>query len=250
MWILIVKDGLILLKNKKDAVLQVGAIGMAISMAIVSPYGYVQGISGRDNFQKLCLKGRETTKITENVRNIEQKCKVILPEETPMPTPNVEENISDSMNYEKEWFYKVVFAEAGYCDLDEQEAVALAIWNRADHKLENIVSEVNKENQFSVVKNGKVYAWIDGEEREVTMEDITDVTFQAVQNVIDGKETEVERLLKEEAARLGLDQEEYAEGGPIYFYNPEYCSDAENAKRVNVQCKVQVGQQTFYKSRG
>lgn len=236
-------------KNKKDSVLQVGAItiGIAMSVAVVTPYCYAENIPEKDNCQQLYSTGGESIEVTGEVRHIEQKCQVIFPEATPLPTPNVEENIRNSMNNEIEWFCKVVFAEAGYCELDEQEAVALAIWNRVNHKLENIVSEVNKEDQFSVVRNGKVYAWINGENREVTMEDITDVTFQAVQNVMDGKESEVERLLKAKAASLGLDQEEYAEGGPIYFYNPEYCSEEENAYRESVQCKVQVGKQTFYK---
>ena len=233
-------------KNNKDAVFAI-TMGIALSVAVITPYCYAENIPEKDNCQRLYLAGGESIEGTGAVRRIEQKCQVIYPEVTPLPTPNVEENIRDNMNNEKEWFCKVVFAEAGYCELNEQEAVALAIWNRANHKLENIVSEVNREAQFSVVKNGKVYAWINGENREVTMEDITDVTFQAVQNVIDGKETEVERLLKAKAASLGLDQEEYAEGGPIYFYNHEYCSDEENAYRESVQCKVQVGKQTFYK---
>lgn len=233
-------------KNNKDAVFAI-TMGIALSVAVITPYCYAENIPEKDNCQRLYLAGGESIEGTGAVRRIEQKCQVIYPEVTPLPTPNVEENIRDNMNNEKEWFCKVVFAEAGYCELNEQEAVALAIWNRANHKLENIVSEVNREAQFSVVKNGKVYAWINGENREVTMEDITDLTFQAVQNVIDGKETEVERLLKAKAKSLGLDQEEYAEGGPIYFYNPEYCSDEENAYRESVQCKVQVGKQTFYK---
>lgn len=140
-------------------------------------------------------------------------------------------------------FLKVVFTEAGICSLDEQEAVALSIWNRAKKDPNSIIEVLCASGQFTSVINGT--PCINGV--PVKLEEIPDTTKEAVINVINGKKTLVESLLEEEALRQGLDPKVYAEGGPVFFYEPRLITEKAVRDRAKIKCQVKVGYQTFYK---
>ena len=133
----------------------------------------------------------------------------------------------------------LVFAESGNQKTEGKISVAAVAINRKRDNIqfdeEDTISEVIfakrafasiKNVDFSEAKDGGCY----------------DAVIEAV-----NEEDPTEELLWEEAERLGLDPEIYAEGGALYFYNPDYCSEEELQKRNNIKCKVQIGDHIFYK---
>lgn len=160
------------------------------------------------------------------------------------------EVIAEPTSYESNYdmFLKLVAAESGNCGLDEQEAVAQCIWNRAGHDMNNIMAVATARGQFSTVKNGQAYANFSDGYRAVRTSDINDVTKEAVGNVVNGKTTVVEEALADTANQMGLSAETYASGGPVFFYSPKYCSESALADRAAIAVKVQIGNQVFYKA--
>ena len=160
------------------------------------------------------------------------------------------EVIAEPTSYDSNYdmFLKLVAAESGNCGLDEQEAVAQCIWNRAGHDMNNIMTVATARGQFSTVKNGQAYANFSDGYRDVRMSDINDVTKEAVENVVNGKTTVVEEALADTANQMGLSVETYASGGPVFFYSPKYCSESALADRAAIAVKVQIGNQVFYKA--
>ena len=189
-------------------------------------------ITRRDNFDD----EDEVAKISETAKNVEDaKDAEVIAESTSYDT-----------NYDM--FVKLVAAESGNCGLDEQEAVAQCIWNRAGHDMNNIMTVATARGQFSTVKNGQAYANFSDGYRAVRTSDINDVTKEAVGNVVNGKTTVVEEALTDTANQMGLSEETYASGGPIFFYSPKYCSESALADRAAIAVKVQIGNQVFYKA--
>lgn len=189
-------------------------------------------ITRRDNFddEDEAAKISETAKIVEDAKDAEV----------------IAESTSYDTNYDM--FVKLVAAESGNCGLDEQEAVAQCIWNRAGHDMNNIMTVATARGQFSTVKNGQAYANFSDGYRAVRTSDINDVTKEAVGNVVNGKTTVVEEALTDTANQMGLSEETYASGGPIFFYSPKYCSESALADRAAIAVKVQIGNQVFYKA--
>ena len=150
-------------------------------------------------------------------------------------------------NKDKLLLAKAIYAEAGICGVEEQEAVGLTILNRAKQSNCSIYEVLTPPGQFSSVIDGMPSMIVDGIIVPIEEEHITSQVWEVVERLSDGKETEIEKLLKEEAERLGLDTEKYAEGGPLYFYNPEAVSQKQLDSRKNVKCSVRIGYQVFYK---
>ena len=57
----------------------------------------------------------------------------------------------------------------------------------------------------------------------------------------------LQKIGSEKKPRLGLNSENYASGGALYFYSPEFTNSSELAARSNIKCKVQKGGHIFYK---
>lgn len=142
---------------------------------------------------------------------------------------------------------KAIYAEAGICDVEEQEGVGLTILNRAKQSNCSIYEVLTAPGQFSSVIDGIPSMIVNKTIVPIEEEHITSQVWEVVERLSDGKETQVEKLLREEAERLGLDTEKYAEGGPLYFYNPEAVSQKQLDSRKNVKCSVRIGYQVFYK---
>lgn len=142
---------------------------------------------------------------------------------------------------------KAIYAEAGICGVAEQEAVGITILNRAKQDNCSIYEVLTAPGQFSSVINGKPSMIVNKTVVPIEEEHITSQVWEVVEILSEGKETEVEKLLREEAERLGLDVEKYAEGGPLYFYNPDAVSQKQIDSRKNVKCSVKIGYQIFYK---
>lgn len=142
---------------------------------------------------------------------------------------------------------KAIYAEAGICGVEEQEAVGITILNRAKQWNCSIYEVLTAPGQFSTVINGKPSMIVNKTVIPIEKEHITAQVWEVVERLSEGKETEVEKLLRAEAEKLGLDVEKYAEDGPLYFYNPDAVSQKQLDSRKDVKCSVRIGYQVFYK---
>lgn len=135
-------------------------------------------------------------------------------------------------------------AESGLEDFEGRVAVAAVIINRLeDSEFPDTFWEVMTErNQFSSVKNGKIF--ICGE--EITFEDVTQETIDAVERALGGEDP-TEELLSNKARQKGEDVIEYAEGGALYFYNPEPLKRKALSERANIKVKIAIDHHIFYK---
>lgn len=142
---------------------------------------------------------------------------------------------------------KMTYAEAGLEDVEGQIAVAAVILNRQNSSKfpDTLEGVITQSGAFSSVRNGEVYI-MTANPYVLEYEDIPERTIEATQRALNGEDP-TEQLLWEEAVRLGLDPEEYAAGGALFFYNPNACSDEALQQRANIQCKVQIGNHIFYK---
>lgn len=145
---------------------------------------------------------------------------------------------------EKEFFQRLVFAEAGLQDEEAQLAVAAIILNRVESPIfpNNIREVAYQKGQFSCVREEKIYIL----DQEVNMQMIPAKTVNAVNRALAGEDPTEEVLLRE-ALRLGLDPEKYAAGGALYFYNPNACSENALAARANIKLKTRFGSHLVYK---
>ena len=60
-------------------------------------------------------------------------------------------------------------------------------------------------------------------------------------------EDPTEVALEEKAKALGLDVEQYASNGALYFYNPKACSETALQQRENIKVSVKLGRHVYYK---
>lgn len=162
--------------------------------------------------------------------------------------PNIEEKYIIDVT-EEEVFYleALICAEIGDLPEEEQIATAATIINRVQSsnsdfsKLNTLTDVIFQKNQYSTVKDGKIYK----RETEVTPEMIKEVTKNAVQRALKGEDP-TEELLKEKAYSLGLDVEKYVENGATFFYSPRWSSTQAMAARANIKVKVQYGEHIYY----
>lgn len=138
----------------------------------------------------------------------------------------------------------VTYAEAGNQTLEQQLAVAATILNRVESEsFPNTIQEViSQKGQFSSVKGGTVMAF--GE--PVAFSDVPESCVEAAERALAGEDP-TEELLRQEAIRKGLNPDEYARGGALFFYNPDYCGNSEIEMRNSIQVKVEYGDHIFYK---
>ena len=142
---------------------------------------------------------------------------------------------------------KLTYAESGNQDYEGQVAVAAVILNRqaSENFPDTFEGVMTQKGAFSSVKNGNVYI-MTSKPYVIEYEKIPEKTIKATQDALNGYDP-TEELLWQEAVRLGLDPEKYAEGGALFFYNPKYCSESALMERNSIKCKVQIGDHIFYK---
>ena len=139
---------------------------------------------------------------------------------------------------------KITYAEAGNQTLEQQLAVAAVILNRVESEsFPNTIQEViSQKGQFSSVKGGTVMAF--GE--PVAFSEVPESCIQAAERALAGEDP-TEELLRQEAISKGFNPDEYASGGALFFYNPDYCGSSEIEMRNGIQVKVEYGDHIFYK---
>lgn len=158
-----------------------------------------------------------------------------------------EEWIVNLTQEELEDFYKIVYAEDGIEDEDTQVAVAATILNRmlSENFMHDFYAVIYQENAFSSVHDQKIYIMTE-EPYEVTLDMVPESTKNAVNRALLGEDP-TEEALREEARRLGLDEDKYAAGGALYFYYPGACGPEELARRQDISVQVNIGYQYYYK---
>lgn len=152
--------------------------------------------------------------------------------------------ISEENSADFQLLSMITYAEAGNQTLEQQVAVAATILNRVDSGSfpDSIEEVIFQRNQFSSVKGGKIYAI--GE--RVSFDTVPESCKEAARRALAGEDP-TEELLRQEAIRKGLDPEEYATGGALFFYNPKYTGSSELEMRNSIQVKVEFGDHIFYK---
>lgn len=139
---------------------------------------------------------------------------------------------------------EITYAEAGNQTEEQQVAAAATILNRVESdSFPNTIKEViMQKGQFASTINGHIYAC----GKTVDFSKVPDMTKEAARRALNGEDP-TENWLRKEAKRLGLNSENYASGGALYFYSPEFTSSSELVARSNIKCKVQKGGHIFYK---
>ena len=186
---------------------------------------------------------RQQQYVSRSIINQEPEIVVLLnleleqeqePELEPEPEEQTEFSEEDIVNLSC-----LVFAESGNQKTEGKISVAAVVINR---KRDNVQFE-EEDTIDEVIFAKRAFANIKNIDfSEAKSEGCYDAVIEAV-----NEEDPTEELLWDEAERLGLDPEIYAEGGALYFYNPDYCSEEELQKRNNIKCKVQIGDHIFYK---
>lgn len=153
-------------------------------------------------------------------------------------------NMNGYSEYDYELLCEITYAEAGNQTEEQQVAAAATILNRVESdSFPNTIKEViMQKGQFASTRNGHIYAC----GRTVDFSKVPDMTREAARRALNGEDP-TENWLRKEAKRLGLNSENYASGGALYFYSPEFTSSSELAVRTNIKCKVQKGGHVFYK---
>ena len=195
----------------------------------------------------------------EIARQMEEEARKKAEESLVDSTPSVVESTVESEGSEEksmetvnsqiaspdvELLAKITYAEAGNQTLEQQLAVAATILNRVESEsFPNTIQEViSQKGQFSSVKGGTVMAF--GE--PVAFAEVPESCVQAAERALAGEDP-TEELLRQEAISKGLNPDEYASGGALFFYNPDYCGSSEIEMRNSIQVKVEFGDHIFYK---
>lgn len=148
---------------------------------------------------------------------------------------------------EKNLLKMVVYAESGGSTVEEQMATAETILNRVATKRVSLTQVVFEKGQFACARNGDIYTGMGDSLRLMTLDRVSDVTAQAVEETLYAQSYITEALLTAEAIRLGKDPEVYAKGGALYFCELSGCSEKEQASRANIAVKIKIGDHIYYK---
>lgn len=153
-------------------------------------------------------------------------------------------NMNGYSEYDYELLCEITYAEAGNQTEEQQVAAAATILNRVESdRFPNTIKEViMQKGQFASTRNGHIYAC----GKTVDFSKVPDMTREAARRALNGEDP-TENWLRKEAKRLGLNSENYASGGALYFYSPQFTSSSELVARSNIKCKVQKGGHVFYK---
>lgn len=139
---------------------------------------------------------------------------------------------------------RVVYAESRGASVEEQMATTETILNRVVQNKSSITEVLIAKGQFQCVKSdGNVYTGLEPDLVLVTDERVSKEVSDAVEAAVYGEDDITESLLTAEAIRLGLDPKVYAEGGALYFYEPDpsIISEQELDSRANIKVKVKIG---------
>ena len=250
-------------ENRKSdfMVLIVVVIGIVISLLIFGPYLFPEKdenpveetteTNQQESFVEVTtmIYPNEETKVAEDEKEtLDVFTSNEVNERETEITENGNESESKVASYsEFQDFCRLTYAESGLESIEGQIAVAAVILNRQESlKFPDTFARVmNQSGAFSSVHNGEIYI-MTSNPYVISYENIPDKTIEATQRALNGEDP-TEALLWDEAVRLGLNPEEYAAGGALFFYNPNACSDTAIAERANIQCKVQIGNHIFYK---
>ena len=82
--------------------------------------------------------------------------------------------------------------------------------------------------------------------KPVDFSEVPKSCVEAAERALAGEDP-TEELLRQEAISKGLNPDEYARGGALFFYNPDYCGSSEIEMRNGIQVKVEYGDHIFYK---
>lgn len=152
---------------------------------------------------------------------------------------NAEYNPSEE---ERDFAYRLAFGEAGVeSALGQTLVINVAINNMKAEGYTNLIEEFTKEGRYSSVKGDKVYNCGKIVLTENVPQNIKDAVDEAFQ--VDYSE----KMLKEQAEKLGITDSKYWEGGALYFYNPDECSEYQNSIRQNVKVTFRCGDHLFYR---
>jgi len=145
---------------------------------------------------------------------------------------------------ELDFLEKLVFSESGNQPDLGQILVANAVLNRAKVSGQSVVQVGCASGQFSPVKNGVPCVRRNGKWIPVTEEMLTGQLKSNVRKALE-KDYSIE-LLQEVAMQKGITDPRYWEGGAKYFYNPNACSDEQNAARSSVKVEITIADHNFY----
>ena len=82
--------------------------------------------------------------------------------------------------------------------------------------------------------------------KPVDFSEVPESCVEAAERALAGEDP-TEELLRQEAISKGFNRDEYASGGALFFYNPDYCGSSEIEMRNGIQVKVEYGDHIFYK---
>lgn len=145
---------------------------------------------------------------------------------------------------ERQWMYKLVYAEAGIEDALGQIYVANVVINRAILYDIDLIEVSLQDGQFSCIHNGVPCVYRNEKWIPVTDDMISDELKTAVDSAFEKDYTE--ELLQEIAQQKNLG-EKYYEGGALFFYNPRAISDDASNSRSKIKVLFQHGGHNFYR---
>lgn len=139
-------------------------------------------------------------------------------------------NITD---YEFYLLKMICCSESGLESFEGKIAVVATVLNRMEDPTfpDTVYEVIFQKNQFSSATNGKFH----NSYGELIWEELpSDMQFEAecaVYIALSGEDPTSEPL----------------DGGALFFYNPDYCSEEENALRANISQKYRIGNHVFYR---
>lgn len=128
----------------------------------------------------------------------------------------------------------VCCSEAGFESFEGKTAVVATVLNRMEPKNtaypNDVYGVIFQPHQFSSATDGVFHT----STAELKWEDLSEKMKAEAKKAV-------------EAALNGADPTKKITGGALFFYNPDYCSAEENAKRANISCKQRIGNHVFYR---
>lgn len=153
---------------------------------------------------------------------------------------------------ERQWAYKMAYAEAGLeGEMGQTLVINVAINHMKAMGYTNLIEEFTSKGRYSCIENGIPCIPISAtEKRPVVEEDLTESLKEAVDRAFVRDFTE--QLLKESMLEKDVTfimDEKYYEGGACYFYNPKAVSDYQNRQRNEnkIPVSVKYGNHIFYR---
>lgn len=137
---------------------------------------------------------------------------------------------------EKEVFLLTMIccSEAGFESFEGKMAVVATVLNRMEPENTSYPNDVYgvifQPHQFSSATDGVFHT----STSELKWDDLSEEMKSDARKAV-------------EAALNGADPTKKITGGALFFYNPDYCSVEENAKRANISCKQRIGNHVFYR---